>query len=304
MKLNQLRDVLAIAEHGSLRAAGRHLGVTQPAMTRSVRELEQELCAVLFERRPKGVALTPAGVAFLRRAAAIHAELQRACDEVGQIEGRDIGEVTIGLSTASTMVLMPTVVGPFRKRYPRAVLKIAETLFSPVEAEVVDGRMDLYVGPVDPAGVSSSLEVEHLFDIERLVIGRSGHPLGRATVLAELHDAEWVRPALSDRSTEGDLGAIFLAAGLPPPKVVLHARSALLTLTAVAESDLLTILPRPWVEFAATRPLVRAIGAPMPAPPICIARRRAMPLTPMAEHLSDLIRRAAGHYRDRQGQTA
>ena len=55
MKIHHLRDVLAVAEHGSLRAAARHLGVAQPALTRSVRELERELGAVLFERDRKSV---------------------------------------------------------------------------------------------------------------------------------------------------------------------------------------------------------------------------------------------------------
>ncbi|MBA2933519.1 LysR family transcriptional regulator [Sphingomonas sp. CGMCC 1.13654] len=301
MKLNQLRDVLAIAELGSLRAAGRFLGVTQPAITRSVRELEQELGAPLFERQPKGVSLTEVGAAFIRRAAAVQAELQRARDEIDQIRGGQTGEITIGLSTASTMVMMPVITGPFRKRYPDAVLKIVESLFPPVEADVMDGKMDLYVGPMEIEAASPQLEVERLFGNQRVVLGRSGHPLAGSSSLADLLDAEWVRPTLSVKSTEGDLHHLFVEAGLPPPKVVLHARSALTTWTAVAQSDLLTILPRQWIE-ANGPPNIQVICPAMPAPPICMAKRRAMPLTPMAEYLSDLIRRAGGHYRERHGE--
>ena len=68
MKLNQLRDIVAVAERGSLRAAARHLAVAQPALTRSVRDLERELGAPLFERRARGMSLTAMGVAFVRRA--------------------------------------------------------------------------------------------------------------------------------------------------------------------------------------------------------------------------------------------
>ncbi|MGA9009437.1 MAG: LysR family transcriptional regulator, partial [Xanthobacteraceae bacterium] len=59
MKLNQFRDVVAIAERGSLRAAARYLQLAQPALTRSVQELERELGAPLFERRARGMVLTP-----------------------------------------------------------------------------------------------------------------------------------------------------------------------------------------------------------------------------------------------------
>src|SRR5262249_8002374 len=87
MKLNQMRDVVAIAERGSLRAAARHLSLAQPALTRSVHELERELGVPLFERRARGMILTPMGEAFVRRANAVLSEVRRARDEVEQLHG-------------------------------------------------------------------------------------------------------------------------------------------------------------------------------------------------------------------------
>ena len=71
MKLTQLSYVAAVAERGSLRAAARHLGIAQPAFSRSIAELERELGAPLFERRARGMVATPLGQAFVRRATAI-----------------------------------------------------------------------------------------------------------------------------------------------------------------------------------------------------------------------------------------
>ena len=71
MKLSALRDFLAVAERGSLRAAARHVSGSQPAMSRSIQELERELGVVLFERSPNGVQLTPMGLVFLRRASTV-----------------------------------------------------------------------------------------------------------------------------------------------------------------------------------------------------------------------------------------
>jgi LysR family transcriptional regulator of abg operon len=84
MKLNQLRDIIAIAEKGSLRAASRHLGLSQSAMTKSIQFLEKELGAPLFERHKRGAVLTPMGVLFLQRARAATNELNRAREEVKQ----------------------------------------------------------------------------------------------------------------------------------------------------------------------------------------------------------------------------
>ena len=71
MKLTHLRDFLAVADRGGLRRAAKHLGLAQPAISRSIRELEHELGATLFERSTSGMVLTPIGEAFRRRTAAI-----------------------------------------------------------------------------------------------------------------------------------------------------------------------------------------------------------------------------------------
>ena len=100
MKLSHLRDILAVSERGSLRAAGRYLGVAQPAITRSIREIEHELGVPLFERHAKGVRLTAMGEVFVRRAATIDSELRRAREEINQLRGRATGQVAIAMSTA------------------------------------------------------------------------------------------------------------------------------------------------------------------------------------------------------------
>jgi DNA-binding transcriptional LysR family regulator len=298
MKLNHLRDVLAVAEYGSLRAAGRHLRIAQPAISRSIREMEHELGVALFERNVKGAKLTSTGMAFIKRARAIQSEVQRARDEIEQIKGHSTGEVSVGMSTASAMVIMPAVLQDFRKRFPDSVLKMSETLFQPIEPELLDGTVDFYVGPLDPDYSSPQLSVEWLFENRRMVMARKGHPLASATSLKQLVDAKWIRPTLSTRNTEADFDIDFEQLGLPKPNVVLHARSALITLIAVTSSDLLTVLPKQWLDIAETANLLCALDIvePMYVPPMCIVRRHDMPLTPMAEHFCDLIRRAGTQY--------
>ena len=308
MKLSHLRDILAVSEHGSLRAAGRHLGIAQPAITRSIREIEHELGVPLFERHAKGVRLTSMGEVFVRRAATIDSELRRAREEIDQLKGHGTGEVSIALSTASSIALMPRIVPAFRRRYPDALLKISESFFHAAESDILDGRTDFYVGPLDPTASASKVAIDKLFENRRWVVGRRGHALAGATSLAELADARWVSPVLSTRhsdvamtSSDIDLDAVFARSGLPSPKVIVHARSALIILLAIADSDLLTILPHQWLDFPATADRVVAFTGitDMPAPAICIARRLDVPLTPMAEYLYDLVGRAAAAYSTR-----
>lgn len=308
MKLTHIRDVLAVAEFGSLRAAGRHLGIAQPAVTRSIHEIERELGVSLFERHARGVRLTTVGQAFLRRAEAVQCELRRATEEIEQLKGLSTGQVSIALSSASSIALLPSIVPAFRKRYPDSLLKVSESLFQAVEPEIQDGEIDFYVGPLDPTISTTHFSVERLFDNNRVVAARRGHPLESARKLSDLVDAEWVRATLSTRSGEStrgiddDVDRLFEAQGLKPPKIVLTARSALITLLAIANSDLLAILPQQWLEFPMTADRLTGIPLfePLPAAPVCIVRRHDMPLTPMAEFLCDLVRRSGGHYTHRR----
>ncbi|WP_310533694.1 LysR substrate-binding domain-containing protein [Novosphingobium sp.] len=300
MKLSQLRDVLAVSETGSLRAAGRYLGIAQPAITRSIREIEQELGATLFERHAKGVRMTEIGTAFVARAHAVQAEILRAKDEVNQLKGRLCGKVSLALSTASSMVLLPKALGEFRKRYPEATLSISETFFSPIERELLDGRTDLYVGPFEAGSTANTFIVEKLFDNQRRVVGRRGHPLAHARTFAELADAQWLRPATAERSTEGDFDESLAQFGLQNPNIVLQSRSALITMLTLASTDLLTVVPQQWIDSPITSTMIEAFDLPpFHAAPICILRRPDMPLTPMAEYLCDMMRRVGGHYAQR-----
>ena len=300
MKLSQLRDVLAVSETGSLRAAGRHLGIAQPAITRSIRDIEQELGAALFERHAKGVRLTEIGTAFVARAHAVQAEIHRAKDEVNQLKGRLSGMVSLALSTASSMVLLPKALAEFRKRYPEAMLSISESFFSPIERELLDGRTDFYVGPFEAGSTANTVIVEKLFENQRRVVGRRGHPLAHATTFAELADAQWLRPATAERNTEGDFEDSLAQFGLNEPMIVLQSRSALITMVTVANTDLLTVVPQQWIDSPITGALVEAFNLPpFRAAPICIVRRPDMHLTPMAEYLCDMMRRAGVHYAHR-----
>ncbi|MDQ6620247.1 MAG: LysR substrate-binding domain-containing protein [Pseudomonadota bacterium] len=296
MKLNHLRDVLAVAERGSLRAAARHLGVAQPALTRSIQELERELGVPLFERRPTGVALTDMGGLFVRRASAVRSELQRAREEIDQIRGKMYGQVSACLSTVPHIALLPYALPAFRARYPEVHLDLTEGLFPTVETSLRAGIVDLYIGPPPGAMTTPDLLVEKLFANTRVILGRKGHPLTHARSLRDLIDAQWLSTSVFLNSNE-ELAPLFAEHGLPAPRLAVQAHSALTMLVAIAYSDLLGMLPVQWTEFPLTRDNLQriAVAEALPAPPICIVRRAGLPLTPAAEYFCDMMRRASAH---------
>ncbi|OWT55297.1 LysR substrate-binding domain-containing protein [Candidimonas nitroreducens] len=294
MKFNAVRNFIAVAERGSLRAAARHLDIPQPAITRSIHELEKELGVPLFERSHKGVQLTPMGQTFLRRANAACNELQLAKEEIGQLRGQAHGTVTICLSSVPHLALLPEALRPFRARFPGVALRIIDAVFPHVEASLKDGTIDCYIGPL-PAQVPVELHSEKLFDNTRIILGRKGHPLARARSLRELVDAEWITTSITHKAEE-ELGPLFAKHGLPAPRLVMRAQSSLTFLVSMAYSDLLMMMPVQWVQIPLWKDVLEPIYVreSLPAPPICLVQRAGMPLTPAADYFCTLIRRAGG----------
>jgi LysR family transcriptional regulator, regulator of abg operon len=292
MKFSQMRDVVAIAERGSLRAASRHLALAQPALTRSIHELERELGVPLFERRARGMVLTPMGEAFVRRASAVLSEVRRAREEVEQLHGGTRGRVVAGLSLAAHVALLPPALKPFRARYPQVQLHLIEGWYPTLEAGLKDGSIDFYIGPRHERAPSAELVQELLFDNTRIVLGRRGHPLGRARSLKDLVGAEWATTSVTFKAEE-ELRELFEAHQLPAPRLVLQSQSALTLMVALANSDLLTMVPVQWTQFTAVNRALAPIRVKeiFPAPSIVTVRRAGLPLTPAAEFLLDLMRR-------------
>ena len=290
MKLNQFRDVVAIAERGSLRGAARMLGLAQPALTRSIHELERELGTPLFERRARGMILTPTGQVFVRRANAVLGEVRRVREEIDQLHGGTEGKVVAGLSIAPHVALLPKALRPFRKRYPDIKLHLIEGFYPTIESQVRDGTMDFYVGPQPERDLPGDLLQEKVYENSRIVLARTGHPLSKAKSLRELKNTEWATTSITLKDEE-ELGSIFGRHGLPAPRLVLRSQSALTLMISLAYSDLLAMVPAQWTDFPLTAGALAPIRIrePLPAPPIVVVRRAGMPLTPAAQYLVDLL---------------
>lgn len=292
MKLHHFREVIAIAGRGSIRAAARDLLMAQSALTRSLAELERELGAPLFERHARGVAATPIGEAFVRRASSIMTEVRRTREEVGQLLGATTGTVSAGLSIAAHLALLPHSLRPFLARYPDIDLDIIEGLYPTLEGKLRDGGVDFYIGPDPGPALAPELSRQLLSPSHRTVLGRHGHPLADATSLRQLSGAQWVTTSITHAAAD-EIGAVFTRYGLPPPRLALRSRSALTLMTCLSNSDLLAMVPVQWSEFALVRNVLKAIPVQeeLAAAPMVVIRRADLPLTPAANFLLDLLRR-------------
>jgi LysR family transcriptional regulator, regulator of abg operon len=294
-KSRHLRDFIAIATSRSLRSAAASLGLTQPAISRSLQELEEELGVSLVERHAKGVALTPAGDKFLVRARIATESIRRGCEEAKQFQGNLSGTLAVSLSSAAALGLLPYAYPRFRKDWPAIRLRFVEGQFPMIEPRLRDGELDFYVGPHPERALGNSYSVKRLSSNERVIMARKGHPMSGAKNLTELAGQEWLIAGLRDR-VEEEFEEVFSAHGLPSPPVHTRAESMLVLVALLATSDALVFLPKVWATSKLFTHTLEAItvAQTLAAPDIVIMHPSRFPLTPAAEHLSVLLQRAAG----------
>lgn len=300
MQLGQIRAFLAVREAGSLRAAARRIGMSQPAISKALASLEADLQAELFIRTSRGIRLTEAGRLFGARAAVVQSELGRVREELSELRGGTEGSVSFGVGPAG-IALTPAAVARFRAERPQARLRICEGTRDVLLPLVRDGTLDLAVAERGQAPVEGGLAFRMLGQTEIVIAARRGNRLARATSLAQLTSASWL--IINRLGAGGLLEQACTAARLPIPDVRVHCESHAIAVALIASSDLLGMIPVQDAEAgAAAGRLERVRIRERLRPPRVGAFMRAdTPLSPAAACMLKALTMAA---RSRRGDGA
>jgi DNA-binding transcriptional LysR family regulator len=290
MRLQHLQLILAIAETGTLRASAGRLNVTQPALTKALRQLEDEFGAAMVLRSPKGVRLTPAGELLAARAATAMRELDRAREEVAWQLRHARARVSVGVSPAAAITLMPGALARLRARWPQVRVGVVDALYPRALTMVRAGELDLAAGPLPPEGAGHGLRVAPLFDAQQILVVRAGHPLARARRLADLEQAAWV--VTGPPNGPGDPAHLgFDRLGLSTPPVVLQCETFSTLVALMPSVDAVGIMPQGFFEqYASRMGLIRLpIDDPLPKVTLHAVWRADAPLTAPAGLLLDAL---------------
>src|SRR4051812_38580285 len=145
MELRSLQYFVQVADEGSITGAADKLGVAQPALTRRIKQLEEELGAQLLTRLPRGVRLTSAGRDFLEHARKVMVEVSRARDQVRANPRAVKGRVVVGTSPTLAPLLLPGCVARARQLLPGVALKLVEGFSPQLLDALLAGRLDVAV---------------------------------------------------------------------------------------------------------------------------------------------------------------
>ncbi len=294
MRLRQIRDFVAVVESGSIRAAARKLGVSQPAITKSVRSLEAELHSRLFQRTPHGIVPTPSGRAFFARARVAQTELRKAEEEVRQLGGESTGSVAFGVGPVATILIVPEAVIRFRHQFPRARLRILEGYTHTFLPLVRDETLDFALGVRPDAKLDPAFAFRPLFPLEYVVVARKGHPLRNVRSLTQLASADWIS-LLPPGVPGGPLDRTFSLAGLPGPQQMIRCDSYPVAVALLAKTDMLGIISRRMMKESPARDFLQhiAVTETMPSYTVGMFTRLDPPLTQLAAAMAKAVTAAA-----------
>lgn len=190
MKYPHVLAFVCVARLGSIRAAARSMGVTQAAVTKTMRLLEEELGTKLILRGVEGTTLTPAGRSLLPRATLI-VEQMSLLD--GDVSPDDRGRVAMGLSLMASARLLPLVLPEFLVQRSRAPLRIVDGTLSSVLPGLRDGTLDFGVCAARPGSIPLPFRFDPWFSRPTVVLAFRTHPLaGRPCTREELTPFRWV----------------------------------------------------------------------------------------------------------------
>ena len=292
----RIAHLAAAARCGSLTAAAAELGLTQPALSKSIRALERVLGVPVLERGRFGAVPTEYGEALIARGRAIEAELRAAADEVDAIRGARRGRVVVGCGPSEATRLLPLALEALHAGDPGLRVTVLYGLNEALMPMVRRGEVDFALSSVPRTASDPELQHETLHTDTADTVAHADHPLaarrgvrpadlaGQRWVLARRHELE--RRALDD---------LFLQAGLRPIDAEIETTSAVLMKTVVLQGRHLSFLPREMIHWEERAGLLRpvAVAAPQWARAVGITRRRRGRITEAAAALVAALRSVA-----------
>ena len=293
IKLHDLHVLMAVVQAGSMSKAAQVLNTTQPAVSRSIADLEHAIGVRLLDRGRQGVEPTEYGRALLDGGAAVFDDLRQAVKNIEFLADPTVGEIRIGAHDPAIVGVLPAVFDRLHRKYPG--ISIHVTPISPTALQyrgLRERKLDLFLGRMTPP-IEEDIHAEFLFQDRTMVVAgpKSRWVRRRKVELSELADGPWGLP-LPDTIVGSHVAEAFRARGMRfPPKGVAWG-SASLVCALLPRGPYLCILPASLLRFGANLPPLKVLPVDLPIPPwpVGIMTLKNRTLTPVVQLFIDCAR--------------
>jgi DNA-binding transcriptional LysR family regulator len=292
LKLHDMRVLISVVEAGSIGKAAERLGTSQPAVSRTIADLEHGLGVRLLDRSPRGIEATPYGRALIKRGIAVFDELRQGVKDIEFLADPTAGEVRIAASIAVAVGFVCAVIDRLTRRFPRLAFKLLEVDTAAASRALEERKVDLVIAHVIRPVDDEHMDAEVLLHEPHVVVAGVQSPWARRRklALADLMNEPWMLPP-PDSPFGSVVFEAFRANGLDVPRTVVTSffpvRNALLT-----TGRFLTMVPRVVLAFPAKNAVLKRLPIALPTTrrPLAIITLKNRTLSPVARLFIDCAR--------------
>ena len=305
LRLRDLHAFSTVVRLGSMGKAALELGVSQPAISEVIADLEYVVGARLFDRTPQGVEVTVEGASLQRHVLAAFDELKQGIKDIEFLADPTVGEVRIGCPESISAAVLQPICEAFTQRYPRVVLDVDTVNTLSFAQKLRDRNLDVVLArggwPLEDEQFVSDFNIETLHDDE-LVIAVAHHSSWarrRKIDISELREEQWILTS-GDRLNYKVIANAFQARGVEPPIIAMKTISVHLRASMVATGRFVTTFPRSVLDLHADRFGLKKLPVDIPNAnwPVKIATLRNRSMSAVVKRFIACAREVAKSFTD------
>ena len=296
VKFRHLQCFLAVAQFGSVQRAAGSLSITQPAVSKTVAELEDILGVKLFERGRHGAVPTREGQLFMPHASACVSALRQGVDLLARAEGAAAATLEVGVLPTVAGALIPPVLKRFASLWPRVIVRLATGANPELLERLKAGTIEFAIGRLADPERMVGLSFEQLFSEPLVAVVRAGHPLDVTSGLppAALQDFPVVLPPFGTLIRQS-ADSLLSAWGVLPLSAFVEVLSVSTGRALTLETDAVWFVPLSAVEYELTHGMFVRLPLPFAGTdePVGLIRRSDTQPSPVGRAFIDAVREVA-----------
>lgn len=296
LKLHDVHVFMAVVQTGSMSKAAALLNTGQPAISRSISELERELGVRLLDRGRQGAKPTEYGRALRDGGTAAFDDLRQTVRSISSLADPAVGEVGVGCNPFLAASFVTAVIERISRRYPRAVFRLTPAYVEILYRELTERNVDFLIARRSGSLADERLHYEFLFEDKYWVLAGAKSPWARrrSIDLTELANELWALPP--PETTTGTVAlAAFRACGLEYPRTTVIAEPVDVRITMLATGRFITIFPASVFRFSARRPELKILPVKqeLSRVPVGIIMLKNRTISPLAQQFIESSREVA-----------
>jgi len=265
LKTRQLLLLIALDDERNIHRAANELNMTQPAASKQLKDLEDTLGVMLFDRLPRGMRPTIYGEAMIRHSRMALTSLSKAHEDIVALKSGLSGQVDVGVILSPGLSLIPPAIAKIKESAPLLRIGVEVESSNILMARLLHGELDFLVGRILDENNRHNLDYEELSDEPVCAVARVGHPLQSATALSlkDIVDMPWIM-APKGSILRSRCDQMFRSSGLAPPTNVVDTTAILVITSLLQQTDFLYAMPTEVARYYAQARLIDILPIELP----------------------------------------